>query len=277
MEQVILEHENSIRLGFFFGMLLIVGLIEFVIPRRKLQFSKLTRWSNNLGLVFLNTGLVKVILPLTAPALALYAQTQGIGIFNWYQVDPTLAILLSVIILDMIIYIQHALFHALPLLWRLHRMHHADMDYDVTTGLRFHPIEILLSMGIKFMAVLILGPPVAAVIAFEVLLNATAMFNHGNIKLPKGLDSFLRLFLVTPDMHRVHHSTDLGEAHKNFGFNLPWWDYLFGTYKAQPKLGHEEMNIGLDSFRDSKELWIPYLLRQPFLGKRTEDNSLEEN
>jgi sterol desaturase/sphingolipid hydroxylase (fatty acid hydroxylase superfamily) len=170
--------------------------------------------------------------------------------------------------MDFIIYLQHVLVHAVPLLWRLHRMHHADLDYDVTTGARFHPIEIILSMLIKFATIVVLGPPVVAVVIFEILLNATAMFNHGNVRLPLGLDRVLRLILVTPDMHRVHHSVEDDEANCNFGFSLPWWDRLFGTYRDQPRGGHEGMTIGIHKFRTPKEAsWLPGMLLLPFRGK----------
>jgi sterol desaturase/sphingolipid hydroxylase (fatty acid hydroxylase superfamily) len=169
-----------------------------------------------------------------------------------------------VIVLDLVIYLQHVLFHAVPALWRLHRMHHADLDFDVTTGARFHPIEIVLSMVIKLAAVVSLGAPAIAVLVFEVLLNATAMFNHGNIRLPLGFDRVLRLLVVTPDMHRVHHSTVTSETNSNFGFNLPWWDRLLGTYRAQPVAGHEDMTIGIALFREPQDLRLDRMLVQPF-------------
>jgi sterol desaturase/sphingolipid hydroxylase (fatty acid hydroxylase superfamily) len=172
-----------------------------------------------------------------------------------------------VVVLDLVIYLQHVLFHAVPALWRLHRMHHADLDFDVTTGLRFHPIEIVLSMGIKLAVVAVLGPPAAAVLVFEVILNGTAMFNHSNIRIPLGLDRILRWVVVTPDMHRVHHSVVPQETNSNFGFNLPWWDRLFGTYRAQPAEGHDGMTIGIELFRARRDLWLDRMLIQPLLGK----------
>jgi sterol desaturase/sphingolipid hydroxylase (fatty acid hydroxylase superfamily) len=174
-----------------------------------------------------------------------------------------LAVLLSILLLDLAIYLQHVLFHAVPGLWRLHRMHHADLEFDVTTGLRFHPVEIVLSMVIKLAVVAALGAPAVAVLLFEVLLNATALFNHGTIRLPAGWDRVLRWVMVTPDMHRVHHSVIPAETNSNFGFNLPWWDRLLGTYRAQPKAGHDGMTIGIKQFRTRRDLWLDRMLLQP--------------
>jgi sterol desaturase/sphingolipid hydroxylase (fatty acid hydroxylase superfamily) len=177
-----------------------------------------------------------------------------------------LAVIASVMILDLAIYLQHVLFHAVPLFWRLHRMHHADLEFDVTTGVRFHPFEILLSMGIKLAVVGALGPPAVAVLVFEVLLNATSMFSHGNERVTPRLDGLLRWLVVTPDMHRVHHSILPHETNSNFGFNLPWWDRLFGTYRAAPEKGHDAMILGIEQFRDTGELRLDRLLAQPFRG-----------
>jgi sterol desaturase/sphingolipid hydroxylase (fatty acid hydroxylase superfamily) len=263
----ILNNEVPIRLIFFFGMLLAIALWEIKSPRRILTQPKALRWLNNLGLVFLNSLILRLLFPAAAVGVALFAQQQGWGLFNYYQIPLVLSAIISVILMDGIIYLQHVMVHAVPLLWRLHRVHHADMDYDVTTGARFHPIEIILSMLIKFATILLLGPPVVGVVIFEILLNATAMFNHGNLKLPIAVDNVLRLFVVTPDMHRVHHSVEDDETNSNFGFNLPWWDRLFGTYKAQPRAGHEGMTIGIDHFRDpSKVERIMGMLMLPFSG-----------
>ncbi len=270
MSQAILQNEPVIRLGIFFGVLAAVALAEIAFPRRRLTVSKLRRWASNLGIVFLNGALVRVLLPVTAAAFAVLAASRGWGVFNNFAVPIWLAVLASVVILDFAIYLQHVMFHAVPLLWRLHRMHHADLDFDVTTGARFHPIEIILSMLIKFAVIAVIGAPAVAVIIFEVLLNATAMFNHGNVRLPMGLDRVLRLFVVTPDMHRVHHSIEDHETNSNFGFNLPWWDRLFGTYKAQPDAGHEAMTIGIRDYRAPKIATdLPGMLILPFLGRVT--------
>ena len=264
-EQFLLANEKEVRMGFFFGMLLFIGLWELVAPTRALTVSKAVRWANNLGLVFFNSFILRVLFPAAAVG---FASEQGWGLFNYVEVPFWLAVVASVIIMDFVIYIQHVMVHAIPMLWRLHRVHHADLDYDVTTGSRFHTIEIILSMLIKFATILLLGPPIIAVIIFEIVLNATAMFNHGNISLPKTLDKYLRLLLVTPDMHRVHHSVEDDEANSNFGFSLPWWDRLFGTYRDQPRAGHKGMTIGINKFRDPKQVaWLPGMLALPFIGK----------
>ena len=224
------------------------------------------RWTNNLGLVVIDTIVLRLSFPILAVGLALVAQDRGWGLFNIIDLPGWVAILVSIIVLDLVIYLQHVLFHAVPALWRLHRMHHADLEFDVTTGLRFHPVEILLSMGIKLAVVMALGPPAVAVLIFEVLLNATAMFNHSNVRLPTFVDRALRLIVVTPDMHRVHHSIRPEETNSNFGFNLPWWDRLLGTYKAQPKAGHAGMSIGIEQFRTTRDLWLDRMLVQPVKG-----------
>lgn len=267
-EEFLLANEKAIRMTFFFGMLVLIGLWELAAPKRALTISKSVRWINNLALVFFNSLLLRILFPAAAVGVAAFAHEQGWGLFNYYELPFWFAVLASVIIMDFVIYIQHVMVHAIPVLWRLHRLHHADLDYDVTTGARFHPIEIILSMLIKFATILLLGPSIVAVIIFEVMLNATAMFNHGNISLPKTLDKYLRLFLVTPDMHRVHHSIEDDEANSNFGFSLPWWDRLFGTYRDQPRAGHQAMTIGINKYRDPKQVsWLPGMLIFPFVGK----------
>ena len=239
---------------------------ELAAPRRRQEIPRLIRWTNNLALVVVDTILLRLSFPILAVGLAVMAESQGWGLFNIIDVPGWGAILVSVIVFDLVIYLQHVMFHAVPALWRLHRMHHADLEFDVTTGLRFHPVEILLSMGIKLAVVVALGPPAVAVLIFEVLLNATAMFNHSNIRLPTLVDRVLRLIVVTPDMHRVHHSIRPEETNSNFGFNLPWWDRLLGTYKAQPAAGHEGMSIGIEQFRTRRELWLDRMLVQPVKG-----------
>jgi sterol desaturase/sphingolipid hydroxylase (fatty acid hydroxylase superfamily) len=264
----ILVNEMPIRLGFFIGVFGIMALWELTSPRRRLHSSKAVRWANNLGLVFLNSVVLRLAFPAAAVGMAVFAGEQGWGLFNYIDAPFWLAVAASVVAMDFFIWLQHVMVHAVPALWRLHRVHHADLDFDVTTGARFHTLEILLSMLIKFAVILLLGPPVVAVVIFEVLLNATAMFNHGNVRIPANLDRLLRLFVVTPDMHRVHHSDRDDETNSNFGFNLPWWDYLFGTYRAQPRAGHEGMTIGIHSFRtDGWCSWLPGMLVLPFVGK----------
>ena len=266
--ELILQNEVFIRLGFFFGIFAVMAIWEVVAPRRALTVSKAVRWANNLGLVFLNTFILRLIFPAAAVGMAAFASNQGWGVFNYYDVPLLLAVIASVVIMDFVIYLQHVMVHAVPALWRLHRVHHADPDFDVTTGARFHTLEIILSMVIKFATIAVLGPPVVAVVIFEVVLNATAMFNHSNVRLPVGLDRILRLIVVTPDMHRVHHSVEDDEANSNFGFNLPWWDRLFGTYRDQPRAGHENMRIGIHTYRDPKLVsWLHGMLWLPFIGK----------
>lgn len=266
--EFVLTHEMSIRLGFFFAVFAIMAAWEVLSPRRRLQVSKAVRWTNNLALVFFNSAMVRLVFPVAATGMAWFAERHGWGVFNYFEAPYWLAVIASVVIMDFFIWLQHVVVHAIPLLWRLHRVHHADMDFDVTTGSRFHTLEILLSMLIKFAVILLIGPPVLAVVIFEVLLNATAMFNHSNVYIPVRLDRVLRLFVVTPDMHRVHHSIDDDETNSNFGFNLPWWDRLFGTYRAQPRDGHQAMTIGIRSFRkDSWCSWLPGMLAIPFVGR----------
>lgn len=264
MIETLLPHETALRLGGFAGIFAAMALWELLAPRRRQAFGRGRRWPSNIGVVALDTLLVRLLFPITAVGVALLAEAQGWGLFHALNAPAWLAIIASVILLDLAIYLQHVLFHAVPVLWRLHRMHHADLDFDVTTGARFHPIEILLSMGIKLGVVAALGAPAVAVLIFELLLNATSMFNHGNVRLPERFDRLLRWLVVTPDMHRVHHSVMPRETNSNFGFNLPWWDRLFGTYRAQPAAGHEQMTIGIEQFRDPRELRLDRMLLQPF-------------
>ncbi len=270
MQQVILQNEPVIRLGFFLIVLALVALMEVIAPRRALTVSKLRRWTSNLAIVFLNSALVRLLFPMAAAGFAGFAAARGWGLFNQAGLPLWAAFLASVVLLDLAIYLQHVMFHAVPALWRVHRMHHADLDFDVTTGARFHPVEIALSMLIKFAVIAALGAPAAAVVVFEVLLNATAMFNHGNLRLPLALDRALRIFVVTPDMHRVHHSIEDHEVNSNFGFNLALWDRLLGTYRDQPDAGHEAMTLGIRDYRDPKLVTdLPGMLALPFLGRVT--------
>ena len=267
MKEYILTNEAAIRAASFFGIFIVVALWELVGPRRKLSVSKGLRWLNNLGIVFFNTLLLRFLAPLMAVGLAIMAEEENWGLLNNIAINSYVKLFLAVLILDLIIYLQHVMFHTVPWLWRLHRMHHTDLDFDVTTGSRFHPIEIILSMIIKMLIVVALGAPPVAVVIFEVLLNATAMFNHGNIRININADRLLRLLVVTPDMHRVHHSVKPDETNSNYGFNFPWWDRLLGTYKAQPEDNHLKMTIGLNQFRESRYLRFHWLLIQPFVGR----------
>jgi len=270
MQQSILQHELVIRLGFFLGVLALVALAEQIAPRRALSISRLRRWTSNLAIVFLNSALVRVLFPMAAAGFAGLAGARGWGLFNNTVLPFWVVFFTSVVLLDLAIYLQHVMFHAVPALWRLHRMHHADLDFDVTTGARFHPIEIVLSMLVKFAVIAALGTPAVAVVVFEVLLNATAMFNHGNLRLPLALDRVLRIFVVTPDMHRVHHSVEDHETNSNFGFNLAIWDRLLGTYRDQPDEGHERMLIGIRDYREPKFVTdLLGMLALPFIGRVT--------
>lgn len=266
MTEAFLNAEPTLRLAAFLGVLIILVLWEVATPRRRRDIPRVIRWTNNIALVVFDTVILRLTFPILAVGLAVIAEEQGWGLFNILDVSIGLSIVASMLLLDLAIYLQHVMFHAVPGLWRLHRTHHADLDFDATTGLRFHPVEILISMGIKLAVVAALGPPAIAVLLFEVLLNATALFNHGNINLPRRVDRVLRLVVVTPDMHRVHHSVDPRETNSNYGFNLPWWDRLLGTYVAQPLRGHEGMEIGIEQFRTRRDLWLDRMLLQPLRG-----------
>ena len=270
-----MKGEPYIRLGLFLGMLIVMALWETIAPRRRLTSSKSVRWFSNLALVLLNSAAVRIGFAVGAVGVAIESQRLGWGLFNNVAVPGWLAVLLSVVALDFVLYLQHVMFHAVPLLWRLHMVHHADPDFDVTTGVRFHTLEIGLSMGIKAVAILLLGAAPIAVLIFEVLLNATSMFSHSNVRMPKWLDGILRLVVVTPDMHRVHHSELVEETNSNYGFNLSWWDFLLGTYRPKPKEGHDHMRIGVAEIPRNRAVWLHWLLILPFVSPRRsgEDNS----
>ena len=270
MAEILLTYEPVVRLSAFAGIFALMAFWERFAPRRPQTIKRGQRWPGNLGIVVLDVFFVRIVFPAAAVGVALHAEARGWGLFYALEAPAWLAVIAGVILLDLAIYLQHVLFHAIPLLWRLHRMHHADLEFDVTTGVRFHPIEISLSMAIKLGVVAALGAPAVAVVIFEVLLNATSMFNHGNVRLPLRFESRLRWIVVTPEMHRIHHSVEPRETNSNFGFNLPWWDRLFGTYRAQPSAGHEGMTIGIEQFRDPRELRLDRMLLQPF---REDDRS----
>jgi len=262
----LLSNASLVRSGFFLVVLVTMAAWEIAAPRRRRDIPRLLRWTNNLLIVTIDAIVVRLVFPLLAVGLALVAAEQGWGLLNVFEAPVPLAFLASLLVFDLAIYLQHVMFHAVPALWRVHRVHHADLEFDVTTGLRFHPVEIVLSMGLKLALVVTLGPPAIAVLVFEVLLNATAMFNHSNVRIPPGVDRIVRWIVVTPDMHRVHHSIHPSETNSNFGFNLPWWDRLLGTYRDQPRDTHEKMTIGVEHFRTRRDLWIDRLLIQPFRG-----------
>jgi sterol desaturase/sphingolipid hydroxylase (fatty acid hydroxylase superfamily) len=264
-----LDVELTVRLGAALVVFTPLALWEVLAPRRAATVGRASRWPSNIAIVALDAALVRILIPVAAVGVAVIAAQRGWGLLNITPWPPLLEGLLGFLALDLAIYAQHVAFHKVPWLWRLHRMHHADLDIDVTTGLRFHPIEILLSMLIKMAVVVLVGVPATAVLAFEVVLNATSMFNHANVGLPARLERVVRLLVVTPDMHRVHHSVLRHETDSNFGFNLPWWDRLLGTYRATPEAGHDGMTVGLPVFRDPTELRLDRLLSQPFRDDRS--------
>ena len=261
-----MENEAFIRLGIFIGLFALLAVTEALAPRRIRTQPRSTRWVTNWAITVLNTLALRalaVALPLLAVGAALDAQDNGWGLMNGFSIPLWLGVIITVLIFDLAIWVQHLITHKIPVLWRFHRMHHADRDIDVTTAIRFHPVEIAFSMLLKIGLVYLIGPPAVGIIVFEVVLNGTAMFNHANIRLPLGLDKVIRMFLVTPDMHRVHHSDQRAEHDSNYGFALSIWDRIFGTYVAQPKEGHDNMTIGLQWQDDQPSklgwsLWLPF-------------------
>ncbi len=267
LDAFIASHASAIRLGSFLGAFALLVLWEMLSPRRPRRTSRRARWTGNLGLVILNSLLLRLLFPAAAVGAAAFATAHGWGLLGLAHLSAGLTVVIAVVALDLTIYLQHVMLHAVPVFWRLHRVHHADLDFDVTTGLRFHPLEILLSLLIKLAAIVLLGAPAVSVVIFEVLLNATSMFNHGNVRLPAAADRMLRWLIVTPDMHRVHHSIEDDETNSNFGFNLPWWDRLFGTYRPQPRAGHDAMTLGIRTLRRPRVCsGLPGMLAIPFIG-----------
>ena len=270
MEHWILGYESSIRLSFFFGLFVLMAVLEAQFPRRQLANKPVRsgRWSHNISLSFLASVLTRILLPISLVSFAIDCQVSGVGLLNLAVFNDTSGLLLfviSLVLFDLIIYWQHRIFHFVPVLWRLHKVHHSDQYLDVTTGIRFHPLEILASIAIKFFVVFIFGLSAESIIAFEVMLNGLALFNHSNVKIPLSIDRHLRKFIVTPDMHRLHHSQIPSETNSNFGFNISLWDHLFGSYQDQPRLGHEGIEIGLKEFNTSrKPMLFLKLLVMPF-------------
>jgi sterol desaturase/sphingolipid hydroxylase (fatty acid hydroxylase superfamily) len=274
MESWVLQNESTLRLTAFVVVFFVIALWEWLSPKRKRLTTLATRWVNNLSLMLINTLLIRLFFPMAAVGIALIIKEQQIGLLNLIEIPPVAAVTLSVILLDCAIYWQHRFMHKIPLLWRMHRVHHADPEFDVTTGLRFHPLEIAVSMIYKTLIIVLLGAPFLAVLIFELLLNAGSLFNHGNINLTARIDTVLRWVIVTPDMHRIHHSTDAIESNRNFGFALTWWDHFFGSYQPTPNLAHEAMPIGLDEYRDPKHaVFLSGVLSIPFMTahKKTRD------
>ena len=269
IEDFVLQREAIIRLGVFAFVFVTMLLWELLAPRRVLSVSRALRWTSNLGLLVLNTVVLRLMFPAAAVGIAYSVGQQGWGLFNLVDLPFWFEVLAAVLLLDLAIYLQHRLMHQVPVLWRLHRVHHADLDFDLTTGSRFHTIEIIVSMLIKWLVIILLGPALIAVLVFEVLLNGMAIFNHANVSLPRAIDRVVRYLLVTPDMHRVHHSTLVRETNSNYGFNLSIWDRIFKTYIDQPAKGHRAMTIGLAEFRDAGQVdRLPGMLALPFISKR---------
>lgn len=261
----LLAIESTVRLGAFLSIFALMALWEIIAPRRELTVRKSQRWLNNLGLVVVNTLVIRFIFPAAAVGTAVWAETQSLGLIHWLESSQLWwVVLASVVLLDLFIWYQHLLFHKIPLLWRLHRVHHADLDFDLTTGLRFHPIEVLLSMFIKAALITLFGFPAIAVLLFEIILNGCAMITHSNVRLPQKLDSVIRTLFVTPDMHRVHHSWRMEEANSNYGFNLAIWDKLFGTYRSDSVDGQQGITFGITQVPNKAAVPLPKLLTLPF-------------
>jgi len=263
--------ETTVRLSVFLGMLLLMVLWEFAAPKRTARYGRTQRWPANLAIVVIDSLVVRLLLPAGLVGIALIVAERNIGLLHQVILPNWLDILIAVVVLDIAIYWQHRLFHRVPWLWRLHRVHHADPDFDVTTGLRFHPLEIVLSLAIKAVVVVALGAPALAIIVFEVLLNACSLFNHGNVALPSRLERWVRKILITQELHRIHHSSVVSETNSNYGFSVSWWDHIFGSYTDKPAAGSDGVDIGLTEYRDAQQttkLWG--LLRIPFTkaGKR---------
>jgi len=268
IEDLVLQREALLRLGSFAAIFVTMALSEVLAPRRPLSVPRLQRWTSNISLLVLNSLLLRLLFPAAAVGIAYTAAEAGWGLFNQVNLPYWLEVILAVLLLDLAIYLQHLLMHRVPLLWRLHRVHHADLDIDLTTGSRFHTLEILVSMLIKAAVIFILGPALLAVLIFEALLSGMALFNHANVRLPGTIDRLLRLLLITPDVHRVHHSILRHETNSNYGFNLSIWDRAFGTYIAQPEEGHSAMTIGIPGFRDPRQVdRLRGMLALPFVGK----------
>ena len=262
MLDFVTNNELAVRLLSFLLVLMTFIFMERIFPKRLIKLRKI-RWLNNFSLVAFNSLILRIVAFSIAIDAATFASSHNIGLFNIIETNIVATVIMSIILLDLAIYWQHRLMHIIPLFWRLHQVHHSDIEYDISTGLRFHPVEIILSYLFKYLLVLLIGAPMVAIIIFEIILNATAMFNHSNLKIPLKVDKILRLFIVTPDMHRVHHSINRQETDRNYGFNIPLWDYIFKSYTAQPKDGHQNMLIGVDKFRSSKQQQFLQLLTQP--------------
>jgi sterol desaturase/sphingolipid hydroxylase (fatty acid hydroxylase superfamily) len=274
-ETLALEHESAIRLGFFLATLLLLAGWELIAPLRAPIAARSIRWSNHIVLLILNMVLLRLAFPVAAAYVALAASERGTGLFNMLPVAYPVAVVASLLAFDLSVYLVHRVFHGAPLFWRMHRLHHADLDVDVATAVRFHPIQMVLSVLIKLAVILALGTPVLAVLVFETVFHIILLFSHANVRIAPAVDRVLRWFIVTPDMHRVHHSVQRAETDSNFGFALPWWDRLFGTYRAEPAAGHERMTVGIERFRTRRDLWLGRMLLNPFVGSEPSSRELK--
>jgi sterol desaturase/sphingolipid hydroxylase (fatty acid hydroxylase superfamily) len=267
VKELFFEYESIIRLGSFLGIFALLAIWEIVSPKRQLTHLRPFRWLSNFGLIVVSSILVRFVFPTAAVGIAILVEKNHWGFLYYFELPFTLHFIAAFMLMDLSIYFQHVMFHSLPMFWRFHRVHHSDLDCDITTGLRFHPFEILLSMLIKFLTIAAFGIPVLAVVIFEIILNAASMFTHSNIRIPEKIEPVLRLFIVTPDMHRIHHSINENETNSNFGFFISLWDRIFGTYIGQPEAGHTNMQIGLDEFREPKWQDLRWLIYLPFVSK----------
>ncbi len=271
----LISNEGMIRLGVFFALFAALAALEFRHPLRQSGTRKSVRWAANLGMAFLGAFFMRFLFPAAAVGFGLFAEQHGLGLMRVWNPDPLVAIVISMVLLDLAIYFQHVVFHFVPMLWRFHRVHHADMEFDVTTAMRFHPLELLLSMAIKGLIICLIGPPIIAIMLFEVLLNASSLFTHANIQLPSRMDRLLRLAIVTPDMHRIHHSTIPVETNSNFGFNISVWDRVFGTYRRDARLDQSSMPLGIDGLRDPARVFtLRGMLALPFQRARKRRDTL---
>jgi len=268
IDHLLTTHKNTIHLSLFVGGLILLLALEKFFPRRPFHFSRPIRIFSNISLASINNLVLQLTFPFLAVGLGVFTVEKGWGLMQHWEGPFWLELLVGILLLDLLIYWQHIVFHRIPWLWRLHRVHHADLDLDVTTGIRFHTLEILISMGLKFGFIILVGAPPLTIFCFELILMLSSMFNHANLNLPLGVDRLLRLLMITPDMHRVHHSLHMGETNSNFGFNFPWWDRLFKTYTPQPKDGHLKMLVGIDLFRSERWLTLHRLFIEPFVDRK---------
>ena len=259
-----IDTATLLRGGAFAAVLVLLATAEAIWPRRRRGQSRWRRWTTNIGMIAIGSAALRLLLPILALSMATIAAAKGWGLFNIVNWPALVEVVLAIVLLDLAIYAQHVATHRIPLLWRLHKVHHADRDLDVSSGFRFHPLETIASMGYKIAIVALLGPAVVAVFIFELLLGTLPMFNHANLHLPAWLDRVLRRIVVTPDMHRVHHSTIARETNSNYGFNLALWDHVFGTYRDQPERGHTGMDIGLDEYDGAAASSLLSSLAMPF-------------